>query len=75
MKIQHEHASSSTACEQHVHLNSSDLHCVCLSQHACAVQFSLSDAATAEVMVAARRLSVASAKAAAEIYASVCRLT
>ncbi|BDA45916.1 hypothetical protein COCOBI_08-0080 [Coccomyxa sp. Obi] len=34
------------------------------------VSFSLSDAATAEVMVAARRLSVASAKAAAEIYAS-----
>ena len=38
----------------------------------CAGQFSLSDATTAEVMVAARKLSVASAKAAAEIYASVC---
>lgn len=37
----------------------------------CAGQFSLSDATTAEVMVAARKLSVASAKAAAEIYASV----
>ncbi|KAK9906560.1 hypothetical protein WJX75_004165 [Coccomyxa subellipsoidea] len=34
------------------------------------VSFSLSDATTAEVMVAARKLSVASAKAAAEIYAS-----
>ncbi len=36
-----------------------------------APQFSLSDALTAEVMVAARKLSVASAKAAAEIYTSV----
>ncbi|BDA45914.1 hypothetical protein COCOBI_08-0060 [Coccomyxa sp. Obi] len=34
------------------------------------VSFSLSDAATAQVMVAARKLSVASAKAAADIYAS-----
>lgn len=38
----------------------------------CAMQFSLSDATTAQVMVAARKLSVASAKAAADIYASVC---
>ncbi|EIE24362.1 DUF541-domain-containing protein [Coccomyxa subellipsoidea C-169] len=34
------------------------------------VSFSLSDALTAEVMVAARKLSVASAKAAAQIYTS-----
>ncbi|CAL8462067.1 g1598 [Coccomyxa elongata] len=39
------------------------------------VSFSLSDAATAQAMVATRKLSVASAKAAADIYASELKVT